>query len=81
MKTRLLLATLTLLVAGCAGPLGSLGRAFPDGSTFTIEEVNMQASMTGSGSIVLKGVKCVGTNGFQISGDSTNATLKAKALK
>lgn len=73
MKKFKLTATLACvgLFAGCTTPLGNLGRAFPDGSSFTIDEVNLQASMTGSGSMVLKGVRCVGTNGFAIL--STNS--------
>lgn len=59
------------LLTGCTSPLGNLGRVFPDGSSFTIDEINMQASMTGSGSMVLKGVRCVGTNGYSIL-SSTN---------
>ncbi len=65
-----LLATVAL--TGCSSPLGALGRIFPDGSSGAIDEINMQASMTGSGSMVLKGVRWSGTNGFPLPATGSN---------
>ncbi len=57
-----------VLLCGCQGPMGAVSRIFPDGASVAIEEINMQASMTGSGSIVIKGARWTGTNGFPIPG-------------
>ena len=72
MKKLLTLIALTALT-GCASPLGNVSRIFPDGASVAIDEINMQVSMTGSGSIVVKGARWVGTNGFPISANATNS--------
>jgi hypothetical protein len=74
MKKLLFLAPFALLLAGCKGPIGSLGRVFPDGASVAIDEINMQASMTGSGSMVIKGARWTGTNGFPIPGTNVVQT-------
>ena len=74
MKKLLVLSLSALALGGCSSPLGNLGRIFPDGSSFSIDEVNAQASAAGSGSFVLKGVRCVGTNGYPLVNNSTNLT-------
>lgn len=69
-----ILATFALIaLTGCSSPLATIGRLFPDGASGSIDEINMQASMTGSGSMVIKGVHWVGTNGFPLPCDSTNS--------
>ena len=88
MKRIALAIALALIATGCSSRLASLGRLFPDGSSFSIDEINGQASMTGAGSLVLRGVKCVGTNGFALTGDSiTNVistgvtTIRTRSVK
>lgn len=72
MKKVLVLAACALLT-GCSSPLGKLGRVWPDGASVAIDEINLQVSMTGSGSMVIRGARWVGTNGFPITTDSTNS--------
>jgi hypothetical protein len=81
MKKLLPLAVLMLVLTSCSSPLGNLGRIFPDGSSFAIDEVNAQASAAGSGSFVLKGVRCVGTNGYALQEGSTNSVTTSTTTR
>jgi len=65
-----LLAVLAL--TGCKGPMG-FDRPWHEGATVHIGEFTVQASMSGAGSVVMRDVSWIGTNGIPLSALGTNA--------
>jgi len=79
MKT-LFSAILLAALTGCAGPLAKVARIWPDGASVAVDEVTVNVSMSGAGSMVVKGVRWTGTNGFPIPGTNT-VTMTTNVVK
>jgi hypothetical protein len=65
------LAGALLTLAACKGPMGDVGRVWPDGASVTMKGVHATASMTG-GAFDAQEISWIGTNGYPFP--STNAT-------
>jgi hypothetical protein len=76
MKQLILSLAVITTLSGCAGPLGTLYRIFPDGASVEVDELSVNGNAV-SGSVLLKGVRWTGTNGFPIPGTNGMPIINA----
>ena len=79
MKKLIALALLATPLLGCQGPLGKLGRVWPDGASVTLRGVHASASMTG-GNFDAAEISWIGVKGFPLPGSGTNTTTTTTTL-
>lgn len=73
-----LLFLVALAATACSGPIGNVNRIWPDGASVWIGEFTVQVSMSGAGSVVMRDVRWVGTNGYPLPPGATNAQSVTK---